>query len=56
MELDPETEPNYSFIDQKCSRLLILGGTRRGNCFDWCFEKCAKKQTDDLWEVFNIDK
>ena len=56
MELDPEVEPNYSLIDQKCSRLIILAGTRRGSCFDWCFEHCPKKSTLNLWDVFKVSE
>jgi hypothetical protein len=51
-DLPSETEPNYTDIDHRCQRLLLLSGTSRNKCFDWCHPNCPIKAEEELWDIF----
>lgn len=51
-ELPIDGEPKYTWISQRCERLLLLSGTRRGQCFDWCRENCSRRKRQELWDIF----
>ena len=50
--LEPRGEPDYRWLLHHCDRLLLLAGTRKGRCFDWCLPECPKRRTEELWDIF----
>ena len=52
INLEPRAEPDYRWILHRCDRLLLLAGTRKDRCFDWCPPECPKRRHEELWDIF----
>jgi hypothetical protein len=52
-ELRSQVEPNYAWLESRCKRLLLLSGTRRDACYQWCPSNCPLSRKEELWDVFS---